>query len=374
MKIGVLGGGQLGLMLAEAGEPLGFEFRFLDPSPEAPAGRRREHVRAAFDDLAAIERFAEGLDVATFEFENVGPAPLAHLASLVPLRPGATSLEMKHDRLVEKEFLRSCGIDVPRFASIERAPDLDAAIGSVGMPAILKTRRFGYDGKGQCLIERDVDLEPAWRSLGEASCILEAKVPFVRELSALVVRGLDAEISSWPLAENLHRGGILRRTLAPAPGEPDTTTANRWAITLAERLDHVGVLALELFECADGTLLANEFAPRVHNSGHWTIEGARTSQFENHLRAIAGLPLGDCRPLGHSAMVNLIGHAPIAADLLAVRGARIHLYGKAPREGRKLGHATAVASHGDEAIVAARQLLALAEASEAAAHSSARGR
>lgn len=374
MKIGVLGAGQLGLMLAEAGEPLGLEFRFLDPSPEAPAGRRREQVRAAFDDLAAIERFARGLDVATFEFENVGPGPLAHLASMVPLRPGAASLEMKHDRLVEKEFLRSCGIDVPRFASIERGPDLQAAIETVGVPSILKTRRFGYDGKGQCVIERDGDLEPAWRSLGEAPCILEAKVPFTRELSALVVRGLDGEIRSWPLAENLHRGGILRRTLAPAPGDPDSPTANRWARTLAERLEHVGVLALELFECSDGTLLANEFAPRVHNSGHWTIEGARTSQFENHLRAIAGLPLGDCRPLGHSAMVNLIGRCPSAADLLAVPGARLHLYGKAPRDGRKLGHVTAVATDADEAIDTAPQLLALAEAAEGAGVPSASGR
>ena len=374
MKIGVLGGGQLGLMLAEAGEPLGFEFRFLDPSPDAPAGRRREQVRAAFDDLAAIERFAEGLDVATFEFENVGPAPLAHLASRVPLRPGAKSLEMKHDRLVEKEFLRSCGIEVPRFASIERVADLEAAIESVGVPAILKTRRFGYDGKGQCVIERDVDLEPAWRSLGEAPCILEAKVSFARELSALVVRGLGGEIEAWPLAENLHRGGILRRTLAPAPRNPDSRTANHWATTLAERLDHVGVLALELFESADGTLLANEFAPRVHNSGHWTIEGARTSQFENHLRAILGLPLGDCRAIGHAAMVNLIGRCPATADLLAVPGARLHLYGKAPREGRKLGHVTAVATDADEAIDTARQLLALADLVEGGSRSSASGR
>lgn len=374
MRIGVLGGGQLGLMLAEAGEPLGFEFRFLDPSTEAPAGRRREQIRAAFDDLAAIERFADGLDVATFEFENVGPEALAHLAAKVPLRPGTASLEMKHDRLVEKEFLLACGIDLPRFASIEHPSDLAAAIESVGVPAILKTRRFGYDGKGQCAIDVARDLEPAWRSLGAAPCILEAKVPFARELSALVVRGLGGELRAWPLAENLHRRGILRRTLAPAPGRADSATANRWAQTIADRLGHVGVLALELFECPDGSLLANEFAPRVHNSGHWTIEGARTSQFENHLRAIAGLPLGDCRALGQTTMVNLIGRCPSTKDLLEIPGARVHLYGKAPREGRKLGHVTVVAEHEHERTETADRLLALADAAGGGAVSSANGR
>ncbi len=363
MRIGVLGGGQLGLMLAEAGEPLGFEFRFLEPSEESPAGRRRAQVRAAFDDLAAIDRFAEGLDVATFEFENVGPAALERLAARVPIRPGPASLEMKHDRLVEKRFLLDCGIAVPRFASIERATDLAAASEEVGAPAILKTRRFGYDGKGQVLVERVEDLDGAWHSLGDRPCILEEKVDFVREVSVLVVRGLDGTCRHWPIAENLHRSGILRRTLAPAPGAPDVSTANRWAESLAERLGHVGVLALELFERRDGSLLANEFAPRVHNSGHWTIEGARTSQFENHVRAIVGLPLGDTAALGHAAMVNLIGRCPETPKMLAVPGARLHLYGKQPREGRKLGHATVVAASFEGAAAAAERLLALAEAS-----------
>ncbi|MFZ9692517.1 MAG: 5-(carboxyamino)imidazole ribonucleotide synthase [Phycisphaerales bacterium] len=363
MRIGVLGGGQLGLMLAEAGEPLGFEFRFLDPSEESPAGQRRAQVRAAFEDLSAIDRFADGLDVATFEFENVGPAALERLAARVPLRPGTASLEMKHDRLVEKRFLLDCGIAVPRFASIERATDLSAASEEVGAPAILKTRRFGYDGKGQVLVERVEDLDGAWHSLGDSPCILEQKVDFVREVSALVVRGLDGACRHWPLAENLHRGGILRRTVAPAPGAPDVATANRWAESIADRLGHVGVLALELFECRDGSLLANEFAPRVHNSGHWTIEGARTSQFENHVRAIVGLPLGDTSPLGHASMVNLIGRCPETASMLAVSGARLHLYGKLPRDGRKLGHATVVAASCADAAAAADRLLALAQAS-----------
>lgn len=374
MRIGVLGGGQLGLMLAEAGEPLGFEFRFLDPSAEAPAGRGRAQVVAGFGDLAAIDRFAEGLDVATFEFENVGPQALAHLAKQVPLRPGTASLEMKHDRLVEKRFLERCGVAVPRFASIERAEDLAPALDQVGVPAILKTRRFGYDGKGQCAIEKAHDLEPAWRSLGGEPCILEAKVPFAREISALVARGLDGAMKHWPLAENLHRGGILRRTLAPAPGSPDAAAATRWAASIAERLGHVGVLALELFECPDGSLLANEFAPRVHNSGHWTIEGAQTSQFENHLRAIAGLPLGATAPLGHAAMVNLIGRCPPTPALLEVAGARVHLYGKSPRSGRKLGHVTAVSANPAEISQSMRRLTALADAAEGDASSSLRGR
>lgn len=374
MRIGVLGGGQLGLMLAEAGEPLGFEFRFLDPSDEAPAGRRRSQVCAAFDDLAAIDRFAEGLDVATFEFENVGPAALERLASRVPLRPGTASLEMKHDRLVEKRFLRDCGIEVPRFASIERTADLTSALDEVGTPAILKTRRFGYDGKGQATVHHPEQLGHAWRSLGAAPCILEAKVEFVREVSALVVRGLDGAIRHWPVAENLHRDGLLRRTLAPAPGECDESTANRWAQSIAERLGHVGVLALELFECRDGSLLANEFAPRVHNSGHWTIEGAQTSQFENHLRAIAGLPLGETAALGQVAMVNLIGQCPQTPAMLEVPGVRVHLYGKSPRPGRKLGHATAVAVGGKEISQSIRRLSQLADAAEGDAISSAHGR
>jgi 5-(carboxyamino)imidazole ribonucleotide synthase len=361
-------------MLAEAGEPMGFEFRFLDPSGEAPAGRLRKQVRAPFDDLDAIDRFAEGLDVATFEFENVGPAALERLASRVPLRPGTASLEMKHDRLVEKRFLRDCGIAVPRFASIEQASDLASSLDEVGTPAILKTRRFGYDGKGQAKVAHADELEDAWRSLGATPCILEAKIEFARELSALVVRGLGGELRAWPLGENLHRGGILRRTLAPAPGSPDVDTATRWATSIAERLGHVGVLALELFECRDGSLLANEFAPRVHNSGHWTIEGAQTSQFENHLRAIAGLPLGETAALGQVAMVNLIGQCPQTPAMLEVPGARVHLYGKSPRPGRKLGHVTAVAVGGKEISQSIRRLSQLADAAEGDAISSAHGR
>ncbi len=360
-RIGVLGGGQLGLMLAEAGEPLGLSFRVLDPNPEAPAGRGRELVCAAFDDAGAIDRFADGLDVATFEFENVGPETLARLERVVPLRPGARSLEMKHDRLVEKRFLESCGLEVPRHAAVDSEGDLAAAVDAVGDRGILKTRRFGYDGKGQVRIG-DLDaasLRTAWERTGRAPCILEELVEFRRELSVVLVRSLDGECRTWPIGENLHRGGILRRTVAPAETVDGADRAREWATAIATRLEHVGVLALELFERPDGSLAANEFAPRVHNSGHWTIEGSQTSQFENHLRAIAGLPLGATDAIGHATMVNLIGECPPTAAMLAVAGARLHLYGKAPRPGRKLGHATVVSKSRDDAIAGGAEIEAL---------------
>ncbi len=365
MRIGVLGGGQLGLMLAEAGEPLGFSFRFLDPNPDAPAGRGRELVCAAFDDAEAIDRFADGLDVATFEFENVGPETLARLERLVPLRPGVRSLEMKHDRLVEKRFLQSCGLEVPRYAAVDSEDDLATAVATVGSSSILKTRRFGYDGKGQVRIDRldEASLRAAWEETGRAPCLLEELVEFRRELSVVLVRGLDGKCRNWPIGENLHRGGILRRTVAPVEGVAAATEARAWAEALANGLDHVGVLALELFERTDGSLAANEFAPRVHNSGHWTIEGSQTSQFENHLRAIAGLPLGCTEAIGHAVMANLIGVCPPTARMLEVAGARIHLYGKAARPGRKLGHVTAVSSDRENVLAAGVALEAVIEAS-----------
>lgn len=364
MRIGVLGAGQLGLMLAEAGEPLGISLRFLDPAPEAPAGRLRAQVVAAYDDLEAIDRFAEGLDAATFEFENVCSRAAARLESRVPLRPGPRSLEISQDRIVEKRFFESCGIPVPEFAAVSTRAELAAAIAEIGAPAILKTRRFGYDGKGQAAIDGPSQLDAAWAAVGGVPCILEARVPFVRELSVLAVRSGTGEIRAWTPVENHHRGGILRRTISPAPRLEAglATQATGLASTLAERLGHVGVLALELFETPGGTLLANEFAPRVHNSGHWTIEGSVTSQFENHLRAVAGWPLGSTASLGPAVMENLIGAPPPIGRLLEVPGARVHLYGKSPRAGRKVGHVTLLAADSAEAI---RRADAIAAASEA---------
>jgi 5-(carboxyamino)imidazole ribonucleotide synthase len=303
-------------MLGLAGLPLGGEFRFLDPSPEACAREVGELVVAEYDDVAALERLAAGADVVTYEFENVPVAAAAHVAAV----PGVTALEHGQDRLREKELFRTLGIPAARFGTLEET----------GLPALVKTRRLGYDGKGQRRVETP---EP----LAEDE-LAEELVPFDRELSIVGVRGRDGETRFWPVGENVHRDGILRVTRAPAVGAPQAE-AEAICATLMDALDYVGVLAIELFEVG-GRLVANEFAPRVHNTGHWTIDGAETSQFENHLRAILGLPLGSTGARAPSVMVNLVGVVPDAGLLLAIGGARLHMYGKEPRPGRKLGHVT----------------------------------
>ena len=345
--VGVLGGGQLGQMLALAGVPLGLRFRFLDPSPEACAGAVGELQIGTYDDPSVLNRFAEGLDVVTYEFENVPVAAARHLAERVPVFPPSAALEASQDRLTEKSLFNRLGVPTVDFAPVDSRADLDAAVLRVGTPSVLKTRRFGYDGKGQAVIRSLPDVDTAWAALGGVPLILEAWAPFSRELSILAARGRDGAVQCYPLIENQHREGILRLSLAP-PADTLTSGLTRlqrqaeeyagWVLT---QLDYVGVLAIELFE-VQGRLLANEMAPRVHNSGHWTIEGAETSQFEQHLRATLGLPLGSTAATGWSAMVNLIGEAPSLDALLAVSGAQVHLYGKAPRQGRKLGHVTVV--------------------------------
>ena len=324
--VGCIGGGQLGRMLGLAGVPLGLRFRFLDPSPQAPAAAVGELVVGAFDDHAVLDQLAAGVDVVTYEFENIAVASAARLEALPPPR----ALELGQDRLVEKELFRRLGIPTARFGSVAE----------VGLPAIVKSRRLGYDGKGQ----RRVD---AMEAIGEHE-LAEELVPFERELSILGVRGQDGGTRFWPVAENVHRDGILRISRAPAPGASQAA-AEELARRLLDDLGYVGVLALELFE-VEGALLANEFAPRVHNTGHWTIEGAVTSQFENHLRAILGLPLGSTEVIAPSVMINLIGGAPVNDALLRLPGAHVHLYGKEPRPGRKLGHVTLVGA--DEATIA----------------------
>ncbi|HEX7125218.1 MAG TPA: 5-(carboxyamino)imidazole ribonucleotide synthase [Thermodesulfobacteriota bacterium] len=342
MRIGILGGGQLGRMLALAGYPLGLRFRVLDPAPEAPAGDVAPHEAAPYADEAALSRFAEGLDVVTYEFENVPVAAARALARRLPVRPAPDVLEAAQDRLVEKRTFEALGIPIPPFAPVDSRADLDAALARIGLPAVLKARRGGYDGKGQAVLRDGADVEAAWRALGGSPLLLEGFVPFERELSVLAARGLDGDVRVYPLVENVHRGGVLRRSLAPAPsGERWQAEAERYARAVLARFDYVGVLAIELFE-ASGRLLANEMAPRVHNSGHWTIEGAETSQFEQHVRAVAGLPLGAARPRGHAAMLNLVGGHPDPAALLRVEGLHLHLYRKAPRPGRKIGHVTLV--------------------------------
>ena len=339
--IGILGGGQLGYMLALAGYPLGLHFRFLDPSPEAPVGRIAHRVTAEFMDEQALDKFAHGLEVVTYEFENVPVEAARFLAERAPVYPPAAALEAAQDRLREKRLFQRLGIATTEFAEVDGREDFDAATERIGLPAILKTRRMGYDGKGQNLLRTKEDVQKARLELPNVPSVLEKYVPFTRELSILGVRGRTGEIAFYPLIENHHRGGILRLSLAPAPNltagvQQAAEQAGRKAL---EELGYAGVLCIEFFEL-DGRLLANEMAPRVHNSGHWSIEGAVTSQFENHLRAVLGMPLGVTTGMGYSAMVNLIAELPAAEEVLAVANTHLHLYGKSPRPGRKLGHVT----------------------------------
>ena len=341
MTIGILGGGQLGYMLALAGYPLGLHFRFLDPSPEAPVGRIAQRVTADYTDEASLEKFANGLELVTYEFENVPVEAARFLAERVPVYPPPAALEAAQDRLAEKSLFRKLGILTTEFAPVSNAKELDAAVKTIGLPAVLKTSRMGYDGKGQWILRTAEDVAKAKSEMPAVKLILERFVPFTRELSVLAVRSRTGEIAIYPLVENHHRSGILRLSLAPAPRlhADIQRAAERAAHRILESLKYVGVLALEFFE-HEGDLLVNEMAPRVHNSGHWTIEGAVTSQFENHLRAVLGLPLGSTGPAGHCAMLNLIGDLPESSEVLAVPDAHLHLYGKSPRPGRKLGHIT----------------------------------
>jgi 5-(carboxyamino)imidazole ribonucleotide synthase len=345
--VAVLGGGQLGRMLGLAGVPLGIGCRFLDPTAGAPAGALGPLVVGALGDEAALAEVASGADVVTYEWEGVPAAGARFLQARVPVRPRPVALDVSQDRLAEKDTFRRLGIGVADFVAVDDRPGLLVAVETVGVPAILKTRRGGYDGKGQVVL-RDAataTLDAAWGELeGGAPLILEAMVPFERELSILAVRGLDGSTACYPLVENAHRDGILRVSRAPAARGDHALAQQAEAIAakLLAEFDYVGVLAVELFEVA-GMLVANEIAPRVHNSGHWTIEGAETSQFENHLRAVLGWPLGSTTARDHSAMVNCIGEMPDRAAVLAVPGAHLHDYGKSPRPDRKVGHVTVTA-------------------------------
>jgi 5-(carboxyamino)imidazole ribonucleotide synthase len=338
--VGILGGGQLARMLALAGAPLGVRFLVVDSAADACAGQVAPLLQADWRDFSALARFADRIDVATFDFENV-PADTAHwLSERTRVFPNPRALAVAQDRLEEKTLFRELGLDTPPFAVVDSRADLDAGLAAVGCPAVLKTRRLGYDGKGQFRIRSAADVDAAWQALGGVPLILEAWFAFEREVSVVGVRGRDGSFATYPLVQNWHTQGILSATLAPAPdaGELDAA-ARRHARAVAERLDYVGVFALELF-VRDGELFGNEMAPRVHNSGHWTIEGSACSQFENHLRAVLGLPLGDTGALGTSVMLNFIGELPDARPLLAEPRAHWHDYGKAPRAGRKVGHAT----------------------------------
>ena len=350
--IGILGGGQLARMLALAGTPLGLRFKVLDPSPDAPAAHVAEHVQGAYDDEDALRRFAHGCSVVTFEFENVPATAAQWLLDHVRVAPSPRALAIGQDRKSEKQLFERVGMAVPTYRLADTREQLHAAVATVGAPCVVKTRRLGYDGKGQARLKPATDLDAAvdraFDDLRPAECgglIVEAFVPFEREFSVIASRSSRKEVAVYPLVENEHQHGILHRSRAPAPDlDPHMQKqAEEFARALLEELDYSGTLAVELF-VSNGKLLANEMAPRVHNSGHWTIEGSACSQFENHLRAILGLPLGSAAMAGggYAAMVNLIGSMPARDDLLAIPGVHAHCYSKARRPGRKVGHATVV--------------------------------
>jgi 5-(carboxyamino)imidazole ribonucleotide synthase len=361
--VGILGGGQLARMLALAGAPLGLRFLVMDQAVDACAAQFVPQLVADYTDQKALAEFAAQVDVVTFDFENVPAESAQWLASRVPVFPSPRALAVAQDRIAEKSLFQDLGVATPRFSAVASRPDLDRALAEIGAPCILKTRRLGYDGKGQFRLATRDDADAAWAALGSQAdtvgLILEGFVAFQRELSVLAVRGRDGSFRAWPLTQNWHASGILSASLAPAEASPALIDqALSHARLLAEELSYVGVFALELFE-RDGQLLANEMAPRVHNSGHWTIEGAECSQFENHLRAVLGLPLGSCEARGRACMLNWVGELPEANAALAVAGVHWHDYGKSPRAGRKVGHATAVA---ENARGLESQLIALGQA------------
>ncbi|MDQ8756110.1 5-(carboxyamino)imidazole ribonucleotide synthase [Sphingosinicella sp. LHD-64] len=343
--IGIVGGGQLGRMLSLAAASLGYKCHIYAPDETPPAGEVAAHLtRGRFDDEDALARFAGQVDVCTYEFENIAAGPLSAIVSQVPLYPPRESLEIAQDRLSEKSFVVRQGGRPAPFARVDEAAGLEAALAEIGTPAILKTRRLGYDGKGQARIERPEAAPLAWETVAAAPSLLESFVTFDAEFSILLCRGTDGETVLWDAPRNIHRSGILDRSIVPVEPalQPAVAAAEALARRVAEALDHVGVLALEFFAVGEEALF-NEMAPRVHNSGHWTIEGAVSSQFENHIRAICGLPLGATgRTAPRVEMVNLIGRdADDWRTLLAEPGAHLHLYGKRhARPGRKMGHVT----------------------------------
>jgi 5-(carboxyamino)imidazole ribonucleotide synthase len=356
MKIGVLGGGQLGRMMALAARPLGINIRVFDTSPYCSAGQVTELVAGSFDDTSALDHFADGLDVITYEFENAPVAAARHLARHKTVFPPPEALAVSQDRLAEKRLFQKLDIPTVEHAALDSFEELDRAVRQVALPAILKTRRLGYDGKGQFILQTPNDTSRAWQALKGGSFLLESLIAFDRELSVIAVRDRAGGTSFYPLVENHHRDGILRWSLAPAPNVTSNIQqqAEHHATRVLDALSYVGVLTIEFFEVV-GRLIANEMAPRIHNSGHWTIEGAVTSQFENHLRAIAGMSLGSTAPTACSLMINLIGRIDRTDAASEIEGVHVHLYGKSPRPGRKLGHVTILSeTHAQTTLAASR--------------------
>ena len=359
MDIGIIGAGQLGRMLVLAGAPLGLRFRLFDRVADAPAGELAPLVPGDFGDDAAITTFASGVDVVTFDWENVPVSAARAAATVARVRPSPRALGVAQDRLSEKRLFARLGIPVAPHATVDDAAGLRRAVRKVGTPGILKTRRLGYDGKGQFVLHGPRDVDRAWQALGGQPLIYESMVDFDCEASLIAARSRGGEVVFYPLTHNVHVGGILSVSRAPFARLGLQTLAEDYLGRVLADLRYVGVLCVEFF-VAGRRLIANEMAPRVHNSGHWTIEGAETSQFENHLRAIAGLPLGSTRPRGHAVMVNCIGRMPDRRAALALPGVHLHDYAKAPRPGRKVGHLTCVADSARGRELAAGRLLRLA--------------
>lgn len=357
-RVGIIGAGQLGRMMALAGYPLSVDCRFLDTAEDAPGGQVGPIRVAAFDDADALRLLAGEVDVLTFDIENVPIDVLEQVSGHVSVYPQPQVLAAAQDRLTEKRLFRELGIPTAAFVPVDNERDLDRAAQTLGWPIVLKRRRMGYDGRGQRVADDSASLARGWRELDEASAIAEQWVNFERELSLIGVGGADGAMLFYPLNENVHHDGQLVSTVAPYDDEDLTRTAERWLDKLMRRYDYRGVLTVEFFH-TDAGLLANEFAPRVHNSGHWTIEGAETSQFENHLRAILGWPLGETAPRGHAAMVNVLGALPERDRVLAMRGVHFHDYGKQPRPKRKLGHCTIVDTDRDRLLARLAPLRAL---------------
>ena len=350
MRVGIIGAGQLGQMLGFAARDLGVECRFLDPSISPPARVCGEVIQRPFDDAAALAELAATCDVITYEFENVPVNALQQIKGTVPIYPPIEALRHAQDRLDEKQLFEQLSIPLPAYHAIDAPDDLATAADALGLPMVIKTRRLGYDGKGQFVVRTPADIDAAWKALGGQPLIAEQWVSFDYEVSSIGVRNVDGEVGIYALSLNNHQDGILRSSRSPVDAPRLAEKAAGYVRLLLEHFDYVGVLALELFVIG-GRLLANEFAPRVHNSGHWTIEGAVTSQFENHLRAVMNLPLGSTTNIGHAGMINLIGEIPDSARTL--KEVHLHDYGKTARPGRKLGHITVVAdsAEGRDALV-----------------------
>jgi 5-(carboxyamino)imidazole ribonucleotide synthase len=364
--VGVLGGGQLGRMFTLRARGMGYRVVVLDPDPSSPAGLVADrHLRADYSDESALDQLAGGCAAVTTEFENVPAAALDRLARTTRVQPPASAVSIAQDRIAEKSFLRDAGFATAPFRPVRGADELAAALAAVGTPALLKTSRLGYDGKGQATVT-DLDAaQAAWRRFGGVPCVLEQRLALELELSVVLARGGDGEVQPFPVGENTHRDGILETTVVPARISAGLTAEARdLAIGVAERLDYAGVLGVELFVAQGGKLFVNEIAPRPHNSGHYTMDACSVDQFEQQLRALAGLPLGVPTLLSPVTMINLLGDAwqagePRWADALRLPGVRLHLYGKAePRPGRKMGHLNCLAATPDRALALAHQALA----------------